>query len=55
MEYKNTFKNEQGVELEIRIKAECPTDESMRKTLSFIAQSSHKFYLEVAEKISSTL
>lgn len=55
MEHKSVFKDDQGTEVEIKIKAECPTYESMRKTLSFIAQSSHKFYLEAAEKINSTL
>lgn len=49
MEYKDTFKNDQGVELEIKAKAECPTDESMFEALSFIAQSLHRFYSDTAE------
>lgn len=55
MDHEKTYKDEQGIEMEIRIKAECLTGENIRKTLSFIAQSSHRFYLEVAEKISNKL
>ena len=51
----NTFKDENGTEVKIELKTECSTQEEMRKTLSFIAQSSHRFYLEVADKINSTL
>lgn len=55
MDHEKTYKGEQGMEMEIRIKAECLTDENICKTLSFIAQSSHRFYLEVAEKINNKL
>lgn len=55
MEYCNTFKDENGTEVKIEIKIECSTQEEMRKTLSFIAQSSHRFYLEAADKINSML
>lgn len=55
MEYKNIFKSEDGAVLEMTIKADCRTDEEMRKTVSFIAQSARKFYLQTAEKINSTL
>ncbi len=49
MEYSRTFKSEQGVELEMKVKVECFTEESMREALSLIAQSSHKFYLDTAK------
>lgn len=55
MEYKNVFKSEDGAELEMTIKADCSTKEEMQKTVSFIAQSARKFYLQTAEKINSTL
>lgn len=53
--YSNTYSNEDGVLVEITMKAECPTQDDARKALSFMAQSSHRFYLETAEKINSTL
>ncbi len=49
MEYSRTFKGEQGVGLEMKVKVECFTEESMREALSLIAQSSHKFYLDTAK------
>lgn len=55
MEYKNIFKSEDGAVLEMTIKADCHTEEEMRKTVSFIAKSARKFYLQTAEKISNTL
>ncbi|MFR3250567.1 MAG: hypothetical protein ACLTQL_05620 [Eisenbergiella sp.] len=39
--------------MDCNIKAEYLTNEDKRKILSFIAKSSHRFYLEVAEKINS--
>lgn len=48
MEYSRTFKSEQGVELEMRIKADRPKVEETRDVLKFISQSSHSFYLEAA-------
>lgn len=50
--YSNTYSNEDGVLVEITMKAECPTQDDARKALSFMAQSSHRFYLEAAEKIN---
>lgn len=50
---KEVFKNEKGIVLEMTIKADCITSEEMRETISFIAQSSHKFYLHMAEKIKN--
>lgn len=50
---KKVFKNEKGIVLEITIKADCITSEDMRETISFIAQSSQKFYLYMAEKIKN--
>lgn len=49
MEYSRTFKGDQGVGLEMKVKVECFTEESMREVLSLIAQSSHKFYLDTAK------
>ncbi len=55
LEYKNVFESEDGAVLEMTIKAECSTKEEMNKTISFIAKSARKFYLQTAEKINSTL
>ena len=55
MEYKNTFNNESGVEVEIRIKAECPSEEAKFKALSFMAQCSHRFYLETGRRLNNML
>ena len=55
MEYRKTVENADGVEVEFKIKAECHSSEEMKKTLSFFAQSSHGFYLEIAEKINNML
>lgn len=54
-EHSNVYRSEDGTEVEIKIKAECPTQDDVRKALSFMAQSSRRFYLEAAEKINSTL
>lgn len=53
-EYSNTYSNKDGVLVEITMKAECPPQDDARKALSFMAQSSHRFYLEAAEKIIRT-
>lgn len=50
-----TFMSENGTEIQFKIETVCSTSEEMRNTLSFMAQSSHRFYLELAEKISSML
>lgn len=50
MEYSKTFKNRQGVELEMRVKAVCAASEDMHGVLGFIAQSSHDFYLGTARE-----
>lgn len=55
LEHRQKFTNEDGTELEFSIKNECLSRDNMRKTLSFIAQSSQKFYLETANKINNTL
>lgn len=54
-EYKKVFKSDDGAVLEMTIKADCHTKEEMQKTVSFIAKSARKFYLQTAEKISSML
>lgn len=53
--HSKVFKAENGTELKMEITAECSTDEEMRETLSFIALSSHQFYLQAGRKISSKL
>ena len=54
IEYGNSYKNENGtIEIELKIKTECSTKEEIRDTLSFYAQKSRRFYLEIAEKINS--
>ena len=53
MEYRKTVENADGVEVEFKIKAECHSSEEMKKALSFFAQSSHGFYLDIAEKINA--
>lgn len=55
MEHKKVFKSVDGAVLEMAIKADCSTQEEMNKTVSFIAKSARKFYMQTAEKISSTL
>lgn len=52
-EYSNTFKDSDGTELEIRIKTKDCAPSGRRRTLRLIAQSSHRFYLEVAEKLKA--
>ena len=55
VEYSNIFKSEDGTEVEIKMKTDCHTQEELNAAISFMAQSSRKFYLQVAEKISNTL
>ena len=50
-EYSDTYQNEDGVVVEIKIKAECSSEEDMRKALAFMAQSSHNFYLEAGNTL----
>lgn len=54
-EYSNIYKSEDGVEVEIKIKAECSSEEDMRKALAFMAQSSHCFYLEAGNALKTGL
>ena len=54
-EYSNVFSNGNGIAVEFRIKAEHFAINEMQKTLSFLAQSSHRFYLETADKINNML
>lgn len=49
--YNNIFRNENGVEVELELKTENLTDTNEREILGFIANSSRKFYLEVAEQL----
>lgn len=51
----NVITDGNGTEVEIKMKTECLTEEDMRRSLGFMAQSSHRFYLEMAEKIKSRL
>lgn len=53
MEYNNTFKNEDGTEVEIKIKTKSSKPEENRRTLSFIAETSHRIYLDVAKKLQT--
>lgn len=56
LEYENKFQlPDTNTEIEIKIKTECLTQEEKEKTLSFMAQSSHKFYLNLANIINNTL
>lgn len=50
-----TFVGENETEIQFKIETVCSTSEEMRNTLSFMAQSSHRFYLELAKKINSVL
>ena len=54
-EYSNTYRSEDGIEVEIILKAKCLPQDDARHALRFMAQSSHRFYLETAEKINNTL
>ena len=49
-EYSNIYRSEDGTEVEIKMKTGCKTANDMRKSLGFMAQCSHQFYLEAAEK-----
>ena len=42
--------SQDGTEVEIKMKTGCKTANDMRKSLGFMAQCSHQFYLEAAEK-----
>lgn len=56
LEYESKFVcPDTKTEIEIKIKTECLNQEEKEKTLSFIAQSSHGFYLQIADKINNTL
>lgn len=55
MKYSDTFKDEKGTEIEIKVKTDCSTQDEMNAAISFVAQSSRKFYLQLATKINSTL
>ena len=55
MEHHNIFTSEDGIQVEMKIKTEHSSGAEMEKMLSFLAQSSHRFYLEAAEKISNML
>lgn len=50
-EYSNAYQNEDGVEVEIKIKAECSSEEDLRKALAFMALSSRRFYLEAGNSL----
>lgn len=54
LEFKSKFVCS-NTKTEIEIKTECLNQEEKEKTLSFIAQSSHRFYLQVADKINNTI
>ena len=53
MEYGNVFRDADGNELEIKIKTKSSNSEEKCKTLSFIAKTSHRFYLEVANQLEN--
>lgn len=55
MEFSKVYRDESGCEAEIKIKTECATEEDMRQVLSFIARSSHNFYLQAADKIKAEI
>lgn len=55
MEYTKTIKSEDGTEVEFRIKAECHSLEEMNESLSFLARTAHRFYLETATSIKNDL
>lgn len=46
-----TYVGENETEIQFKIETVCSTSEEMRNTLSFMAQSSHRFYLELAKKL----
>ena len=53
MEYSEKFTDKSGAEVEIKMKAECSSSGEIREALRFMAESSRKFYLHVAEKINN--
>lgn len=52
-EYSKEYRNEDGIEVEIKIKAECISEEDLRKALAFMAQSSRSFYLEAGNVLKT--
>lgn len=54
MEYTETFKDDNGTEVQITMKTDCRTENERKEAISFMAQSSRRFYLQVAGKISNT-
>lgn len=50
IEHSNIYRSEDGTEVEIKMRTECQAANDMRKSLGFMAQCSHQFYLEAAEK-----
>lgn len=55
IEHRKIFENKDGTKVEIKMETDCHTKEEMCKAVSFMAQSSHEFYLEMAEIINSKL
>jgi len=55
VEYCAQLDGSTGTTVEFKIKTECHSDDEMRAALSFLAQQSHRFYLETADKIKCTL
>lgn len=53
MEYSEKFTDKNGTEVEIKMKTECLSSVEIREALRFMAESSRKFYLRVAEKVNS--
>lgn len=49
MEYSKRYKNGQGAELEIKIRAECVTTEDTYDALRLISVGSHYFYREMTK------
>jgi len=50
MDFHNSYTDEHGTEVEIRIKTEHSCPDELAEALRFMASCSHRFYLEAAEQ-----
>ena len=51
--YEKTLQNGNRVSVELSIKGECTNESELLETLSFMAASAHRFYLEAAQEIKN--
>jgi len=52
-DYHNSYTDEHGTEVEIRMKTEHSSPDEMTEALHFMASCSQRFYLDVAEQLKA--